>query len=142
MRSNTTLAGRVLLTSALLVLPVVGCGTVNTTTTRQAPSEDQVDTRTQVNDLFTQIFLKATDVRMFPTKGGPLQTQVDVANDGFRTRSFSYRFEWLDARGNVIPSSIYTWKATSVPAGGSIMISSVAPSEAATDFKLQLRRGQ
>lgn len=142
MRARHSRSGRVLLATAVLLGAVAGCGSVNTTSTRQAPSEDKVSTRTQVNDLFTQIFLRATDVRMFPTKGGPLQTQVDVANDGFGTRSFSYRFEWLDARGNVIPSSVYTWKATSVPAGGSVTITSVAPSEAATDFKLQLRRGK
>jgi hypothetical protein len=79
-------------------------------------------------------------VRMFPARSGVLQAQVDVANDGFRTRGFSYLFTWLDERGNAIESRTSVWQAARVAAGGSITISSVAPGPEATDFSIQVRR--
>lgn len=132
---------RIPLALVVVAASVLGCGTVNTTRTRAAPSEDAVPKVVEVNDLLTHVFLKATEVRLSPARSGVLQAQVDVANDGFSTRSFSYLFEWLDAHGSVMPSAISTWKAASVPAGGTVMITSVAPSADATDFRLQIRRG-
>jgi len=119
---------------------VVGCGSVNTTYTRTTPSATAVPTKTQVNDALTQIFLSAGEVRMFPSKGGPLEVQVDVINNGFSYRGFSYRFDWVDANGSVIPSQLSVWKTSNVPSGGSTTIRAIAPSEAATDFRLQVRR--
>ena len=109
-----------------LLAALTGCGTVNTVSTRTTPSQDSVEYRRQINDLFTEIFLHARDVRLSRTKGGVLEAQVDVANDSRSTRGFSYRFAWLNERGSVIESPMSVWKAARVPAGGSIMISSVA----------------
>lgn len=122
------------------VLAAAGCGTVNTTSTRTEPATDSIATRTQINDLFNQIFLHVRDVRMFPAKSGVLQAQIDVANDGFETRGFSYLVTWLDASGNTLPGPSSTWKTARVAAGGSITITSVAPGPEATDFSIQVRR--
>ena len=119
---------------------VAGCGTVNTTSTRTEPAKTAVPAQTRVNDLLTQIFLSCKEVRMQPTKGGPLEVQVDVENNGFSYRTFAYRFDWVDANGSVIPSMTSQWKSTNVPSGGSTVIRSVAPNESATDFRLQVRR--
>jgi hypothetical protein len=118
------------------------CGTVNTTSTRSAPSEDSIETNAQINDLFTEIFLHVRGVRKFPTRSGVLQAQVDVANDGFSTRGFSYLFTWQDERGNPILGPMHVWKTARVAAGGSITISSVAPGPEATDFSIQVRRAE
>jgi hypothetical protein len=119
---------------------IAGCGTVNTTSTRTEPAKTAVTAQTRVNDLLTEIFLSCKEVRMQPTKGGPLEVQVDVENNGFSYRTFAYRFDWVDASGSVIPSMTSQWKSTNVPSGGSTVIRSVAPSESATDFRLQVRR--
>lgn len=126
--------------AACLLASLAACGTVNTTSTRTRPADTAVDARTRVNDLLQQIFLTAKEVRMQRTPGGPFEVQVDVENNGFEYRSFSYRFDWVDASGGVIASQTSVWKATNVPSGGSTVIRSVAPSEAATDFRLQIRR--
>ncbi len=127
--------------SSIIVALVLGaCGSVNTTYTRTTPADTSVPAQTQVNDLLTQIFLKAGEVRMFPSKGGPLEVQVDVINDGFSYRAFSYRFDWVDRSGNMIPSQTSVWKTANVPSGSSVMIRSIAPTETATDFRLQVRR--
>ena len=99
-----------------------------------------VDARTRVNDLLQQIFLSAKEVRMFRNSQGVMEVQVDVENNGFKYRSFSYLFDWVDARGNVIPSQLSVWKTTNVPDGGSTVIRAVAPNEEAADFRLQIRR--
>lgn len=119
---------------------LAGCGTVNTTSTRTEPAKTAVSAQTRVNDLLTEIFLSCKEVRMQPTKGGPLEVQVDVENNGFSYRTFAYRFDWIDANGSVIPSMTSQWKSTNVPSGGSTVIRSVAPNESATDFRLQVRR--
>ncbi|MCH2161984.1 MAG: YcfL family protein [Phycisphaerales bacterium] len=127
------------LASALLFAGA--CGSVNTVSTRTTPANDQVDDlKLQINDLLTSIFLKCRDVRVFRTPGGSLEAQVDVANDDFRQRNFAYKFTWMDARGNMIHSSMSVWKPASVASGASITISSIAPTSAATDFTLQVRR--
>jgi uncharacterized protein YcfL len=129
--------------SSIIVALVLGaCGSVNTTYTRTTPADTSVPAQTQVNDLLTQIFLKAGEVRMFPSKGGPLEVQVDVINDGFSYRAFSYRFDWVDRSGNMIPSQTSVWKTANVPSGSSVMIRSIAPTETATDFRLQVRRAE
>ncbi len=129
-----------ILAIALVAAALTACGSVNTTYTRTTPSATAVPTNTQVNDALTQIFLRAGEVRMFPSKGGPLEVQVDVINNGFSYRGFSYRFDWVDANGSVIPSQVSVWKTSNVPSGGSTTIRAIAPSESATDFRLQVRR--
>lgn len=129
--------------SSIIVALVLGaCGSVNTTYTRTTPADTSIPAQTQVNDLLTQIFLRAGEVRMFPSKGGPLEVQVDVINDGFSYRAFSYRFDWVDRSGNMIPSQTSVWKTANVPSGSSVMIRSIAPTETATDFRLQVRRAE
>jgi uncharacterized protein YcfL len=125
------LAGAVLL---------AGCGTVNTTTTRPGPGDDAVAVRRDINDALSHLAIHATEVRLFENAAGTLEAQVDVANDGFRTRRFAYRFDWLDERGNVIPARNAIWKNASIPAGGSAVISSTALTPEAADFRLQVRR--
>lgn len=129
-----------LLLAGFMVTVVAGCGTVNTTSTRTGPADSAVEATTKVNNLLQQIFLTAKEVRMNRTKGGPMEVQVDVENNGFSYKTFAYRFDWVDAKGNVIESQTSVWKSTNVPSGGSTVIRSVAPSEDATDFRLQVRR--
>lgn len=130
--TTTILCATVLFTS--------GCGSVNTTSTRMNPAATTaVSKREQVNDVIDSIWIKCTEVRMFPTAGGPVQAQVDVANDDFRTRRFGYRFDWVDANGSIVPSQTSTWQVCAIPSGGSSMISAVAPNIQAKDFRLEIR---
>ncbi len=135
-RTFVNAAGILMLTTLL-----TGCGSVNTVSTRTAPAEDSLShVNVQVNDVLTDIFLHSTDVRMFRTRGGPYEAQVDVANDGFTQRNFAYRFSWLSPAGNVVPSQMSTWKSASIPSGGASTIRSIAPNDTASDFRLEIRR--
>lgn len=128
-----------LMLSAVLL---TGCGTVNTVSTRSSEAADTLhDTRRGINDLLTEIFLHCTAARMYESEpSGHLEAQIDVANDGFSTRTFAWKIVWLDARGNVIDSITNVWEGTSVSAGASVTLTSLAPRADATDFTFQLRR--
>ena len=123
-------------------ITVAGCGSVNTTYTRTTPADSAISAQTRVNDLFPQFFLTAKEVRMNRTTGGPMEVQIDVENNGFAYKTFSYRFDWVDTAGNVIPSQLSVWKVTNVPSGGSTVIRAIAPSDDASDFRLQLRQSE
>jgi uncharacterized protein YcfL len=123
-------------------ITVAGCGSVNTTYTRTAPADSAISAQTRVNDLFQEFFLTAKEVRMNRTKGGPMEVQIDVENNGFDYKTFSYRFDWVDTAGNVIPSQLSVWKVSNVPSGGSTVIRAIAPSDDASDFRLQLRQSE
>ena len=123
-------------------IAVAGCGSVNTTYTRTTPADSAISAQTRVNDLFQQFVLTAKEVRMNRTKGGPMEVQIDVENNGFAYKTFSYRFDWVDTAGNVIPSQLSVWKVTNVPSGGSTVIRAIAPSDDASDFRLQLRQSE
>lgn len=119
---------------------LAGCGTVNTAESRRGGGEDAVNVRQDINDALSFLAIHATEVRIFENKGGTMEAQVDIANDGFRTRRFAYRFDWMDARGNIIPSQNAVWETASIPAGGSAVIGSTALTPEAKDFRLQVRR--
>lgn len=122
-------------------LLLTACGSVNTTGTRtEGRGDDSVVVRQDINDLLSSLAIKTREVRLYRNDSGTLEAQVDMANDGFRTRRFSYRFEWLDERGNVIPNQNTAWKAGSIASGGFLMISSTALTPEADDFRLQVRR--
>ncbi len=123
-------------------ITAAGCGSVNTTYTRTTPADSAISAQTRVNDLFQQFFLTAKEVRMNRTKGGPMEVQIDVENNGFDYKTFSYRFDWVDTAGNVIPSQLSVWKVSNVPSGGSTVIRAIAPSDDASDFRLQLRQSE
>ncbi len=129
---------RVGVLAVILLLPA--CGTVNITSTRDAPAATAHPKQTQVNDLLMQVFVHCRELRMFRSDTGYEQLQIDVANDDFRQRNLAWRIDWLDAKGNVIESPMSVWKSCSIAAGGMATLSSVAPSRDGVDFRLQVRR--
>ena len=128
-----------LMTGLLCATFMVGCGSVNTYRATVGKTDTEATYTSKINDVLSSFFLKAEAVRFARTAGGPYQVQVTVANDGFDYRNFSYRFEWFDADGMLIPSGS-TWQSAAIPSGATGIISSVAPSESARTFELQVRR--
>ena len=118
------------------------CGTVNTVSTRTTRPTDEVsDKSVQIHDLLTDIFLHCRGVRLYRSEpSGLLEAQIVVANDDFRSRTFGWNLRWLDHAGNMIGSKTDVWRATSVPAGGSVTLTDLAPTLAAADFTFELRR--
>lgn len=131
--------GFALATTCAVVSMLVACGTVNTVSTRTEKASTSVPFHTQVNDALANIFLKAKDVRLVRTPGGVMKAQIDVANDGFRTKAFGYQFEWMDETGTIVSSQLNNWNQAQVYSGGNVMITGVAPTPECTDFRLKVR---
>ena len=70
-------------------------------------------------------------------KNDVLVVQGDLANQGRSDRTVFYRFKWLDSVGNQIGDG-ESWKQTTVQGLGQQTIKSVAPTGAATDFRLEM----
>ncbi|MCX7275984.1 MAG: YcfL family protein [Burkholderiales bacterium] len=66
-----------------------------------------------------------------------LVVQADLANSERGDRTVFYRFRWLDNVGNQVGDG-ESWKQLGVLGKGQQTVKSVAPSGAATDFRLEM----
>ena len=66
-----------------------------------------------------------------------LVAQADLSNLGRSDRTVFYRFQWLDSIGSQIGDG-ESWKQLGVLGLGRQTVKSVAPSAAATDFRLEM----
>jgi hypothetical protein len=111
----------------------------NRGSTRNTPGADRIN-QGRIDAALRPIGLTCGEVRLFPSRGGPLEAQIDVVGRGSSVRRFNYRFTWLDDRGNVIRTQASTWKSAVVSSGGGVTVTSVAPTEAASDFRFDVRK--
>lgn len=70
-------------------------------------------------------------------KNDVLAVQADLANMGRSDRTVFSRFKWLDNVGNQVGDG-ESWKQIGVQGLGQQTLKSVAPSGAATDFRLEM----
>ena len=70
-------------------------------------------------------------------KNDVLVVQGDLANQGRSDRTVFYRFKWHDSVGNQIGDG-ESWNQTTAQGLGQQTIKSVAPTGAATDFRLEM----
>ena len=132
---------RLLRTALILATASLGaCASVNTYTAGAGASPGEVPFEVQVSDALAYLSLKSGAVRFARTPDGHQKVQVTVLSTDTRSRGFAYRFDWIDDNGMVLDLPSATWKTATVPAGGSIVLSSVSPVVDATRFKLQTQR--
>lgn len=70
-------------------------------------------------------------------KNDVLIVQADLANMGRSDRTVFSRFKWLDSVGNQVGDG-ESWKQITVQGLGQQTLKSVAPTGAATDFRLEM----
>ncbi|MBB6430683.1 YcfL family protein [Algisphaera agarilytica] len=136
-RTLRSIAPTLLLVASLLVLPA--CQTVNTTE-RADPDYERVyieDARVTTDNSLKKA---AGLVRLNETTldSGFLKVQAEVYNDTRERKRAHYRFEWFDADGMLIKTSLSNWKAISLAGKESQFITAVSPTKTATDFRLKL----
>ena len=66
-----------------------------------------------------------------------LIVQTDLFNIGNTDRTVFYRYRWLDSIGNQVGDG-ESWKQMTLMGQGLQTVKSVAPSSAATDFRLEM----
>lgn len=70
--------------------------------------------------------------------GDLLKVQVLVQNHTRAVRNFSYQFEWFDNQGMLVGSPSQTWHSVSIEGNEKLVLTSVAPTPTAVDFRLKL----
>ena len=122
-----------LILGALGVVLAAGC------TMTPATNDIPVDRRvTLAADLADDMVV--TDLRCVRGPSGHLELQANVVNNLAEDRGVEWRVVWLDASGLEIESVVSNWAKRMVSAKDIAEIRSVAPSQAAVDFRFHLRR--
>lgn len=111
------------------------CTTVNT-----VERETPVGTRQVIADkrvITDTTLISIVGVNEATTPGGLLQIQIEVLNGKSSMRDFSYRVEWFDMNGMTINTPTSVWIPRQIEGQESLMITAVAPTPAAKDFRVK-----
>ncbi len=128
--------------TTLLILAAIFMASCQSAPVR-ADDSAPIDPKQQMLDeKFAKVYLNCVGVRVSPTRGGPLQAQVDIANNRLSHRNFAYKFDWYDASGNLIPSQLSVWKPLTLPSKETKTLISIAPSPDAMDFDITIRKSK
>lgn len=120
-----------------------GCAPkTNISTTKSGPSASAIPLNSRLRDELGRINLSLVESRITRTPGGVLKAEVELTNNTTSIQRALYRFEWFDQNGSIIQSMQSQQMPFAVDPGAVYTLRSVAPSEAATDFRLQVLRTQ
>lgn len=91
----------------------------------------------KVESLGEMKYLKVTDLRA-TQRNGLLNVQVEITNGNSSNEQLFYRFKWLDNTGFSVWGE-EPWKPVLIYGKQKHLITVVAPTPAATDFRIQLQ---
>ena len=131
---------RMIVATALLAT-LAGCAPkTNISTTKSGASPSAVTLNSRLRDELGRINLSLVESRLSRTPGGVLKAEVELTNNTTSIQRALYRFEWFDENGARIDSMQSQQMPFAVDPGAVYTLRSVAPSEAAKDFRLQVLR--
>jgi uncharacterized protein YcfL len=118
---------------------IAGCQTVNTVERAEPRAEKVIvdDRRINTDETLKQ---RAAVVQLNEATvgNGLLKIQVELLNRTDARQLVNYRFDWIDNAGMQVDTSLSNWKAVSLAGKESKLISAVAPTPDAVDFRLSL----
>ena len=79
----------------------------------------------------------ATEVRCTIASGDLLKVDANLNNDSSKVKRISYKFRWIDREG-MRAWEEEVWKPLLMYENSNIMVSSIAPTNKAVDFRLML----
>lgn len=124
-----------------LLFPGTGCKTVNTVE-RAIPNArpNEIDTAKFVTDRSLDRKIELISMNQTRVSGDILKVQATLRNKTRSRREMYYDFEWYDGAGMLIPTPAGLTRPVVIQPGAFQVISDVAPSPAAVDFRLKLQR--
>lgn len=132
---------RMIVAAATLLATLAGCSPkTNISTTKTGASPSAVALNSRLRDELGRINLSLVESRLNRTPGGVLKAEVELTNNTTSIQRALYRFEWFDENGALIESMQSQQMPFAVNPGAVYTLKSVAPSEAAKDFRLQVLR--
>ena len=99
----------------------------------KTPAHKQV-----VSDKSVEKRLKIETVNSEYLPTGLLKVEVTMKNISKSPFKFSYRFNWLNKKGEKVESPANTWTEKDVLSGDTVHLSSVAPNPQCSDFSIKL----
>ena len=132
---------RMIVAAAALLATLAGCSPkTNISTTKAGASPSAVTLNSRLRDELGRVNLSLVESRLNRTPGGVLKAEVELTNNTTSIQRALYRFEWFDGNGALIESMQSQQMPFAVNPGAVYTLKSVAPSEAAKDFRLQVLR--
>ena len=134
-----------ILSMGLLLLSTAGCGTSGIVgqgaLKQEQDAEIPIYKRVVVNNTSLGRDIAVTDTRV--AQGGDiLQAGVTIESKTGSTLALQYKFVWIDAKGFETNPESGTWKPLTLNGRETRQLQGVAPSAAAIEFMLKIRRDQ
>ncbi|MEM9883688.1 MAG: YcfL family protein [Planctomycetota bacterium] len=124
----------------LMVMTLTGCQTVNTAARAEPTAKPVfVEDRRVTTDSSLKSAAGVVRINEAVAGDGFLKVQAEVLNATSTRKRVHYQFEWFDADGMRVGSSMSNWKAIALAGKESRFIQAVAPLKSATDFRLKLQ---
>ena len=122
------------------LLLALGCATNINTVERANPQAkpDMIADKRIITDASLGGLIRIVSVNESIVSGNLKKVQVTLENVKNNTRRVSYKFEWIDQDGMLTNSVVQSWQSLSFVGGETQMVSAVAISPKAVDFKLKL----
>lgn len=122
------------------LLLALGCATNVNTVERANPQAkpDMIADKRIITDASLGGLIRIVSVNESIVSGNLKKVQVTLENVKNNTRRVSYKFEWIDQDGMATNSVVQSWQSLSFAGGETQMVSAVAISPKAVDFKLKL----
>ena len=124
-----------------LALAAVGCSSPSVNAIENANKGAQVqpvkDTRVITDEAFNRRVV-ITGIGEDRAPSGNKIVEAEAANLTSGYQRFRYKFAWYDPRGLEVTSLNATWIDETIPPGGRVRLTSVAPNARAEDFRLEL----
>ena len=118
-----------------------GCRTANTYSRKESTAEKNVVEDKRVSwDPLLGIRAQVIEIIESLETDGYSKVQVEVRNNAFWRKKFEYKFEWFDAKGNLITSSADAYQVREILGRERLYITGTAPTTSAKDFRLKIIR--
>lgn len=122
---------------AIAMLGLTGCSTVNTVERAQPIAQKQMtDDKRVITDASLNRNVTVVGINETTISTGFTKVQVELLNKTSSPYNFRYLFEWFDDKGMLIQTTS-TWIDRRIQGKETLAIISVAPTEAAKDFRVK-----
>ena len=129
--------------AALLATLLSGCNTANTISPAgPAGTTGEIPFHQIVTNGWLQYKANVKAVREDVVNGDMKRVAIDVYSDQLTTQRFSYRFDWVDAAGMPVSSPSTSLASVTIKPKETIVLTSVAPSPKAAQWRLTLLDAQ
>ena len=116
-----------------------GCRTTVNTVERSQPNsqKEMVADKRIITDSSLNRHVSIVGINETTISTGFTKVQIELLNKSSSAYSFRYRFDWFDDKGMLVQSPTSSWIDRRIQGKQPMSILSVAPTEAAKDFRVQ-----